>query len=42
MAFDTYTPLFSEILTKLGKIKSKKDKVYYLKEHNTDSLRHII
>ena len=42
MAFDTYTPLFSEILTKLGKIKSKKDKVYYLKEHNSDALRQII
>ena len=42
MAFDTYTPLFSEILTKLGKIKSKKDKVSYLKQHNTDSLRQII
>ena len=42
MTVDTYTPLFSEILTKLGKIKSKKDKVSYLKQHNTDSLRQII
>ena len=42
MAVDTYTPLFSEILTRLGKIKSKKDKVNFLKQHNTDALRHII
>ena len=39
---DNYTPLFSEILTRLGKIKSKKDKVLFLKQHNTDALRHII
>ena len=39
---DNYTPLFSEILTKLGKIKSKKDKVNYLKENNTDALRQVI
>ena len=39
---DNYTPLFSEILTRLGKIKSKKDKVNFLKQHNTDALRHII
>ena len=39
---DNYTPLFSEILTKLGKIKSKKDKVNFLKQHNTDALRQII
>ena len=42
MPEQTYTPLFSEILAKLGKIKSKKDKVYYLKENNTDALRHVI
>ena len=42
MAVDTYTPLFSEILTRLGKIKSKKDKVNFLKQHNTDALRQII
>ena len=39
---DNYTPLFSEILTRLGKIKSKKDKVNFLKQHNTDALRMII
>tara|TARA_B100000287_G_scaffold390785_1_gene401970 strand:+ start:330 stop:821 length:492 start_codon:yes stop_codon:yes gene_type:complete len=39
---DNYTPLFSEILDKLGKIKSKKDKVSHLKEHNSDSLRMVI
>ena len=39
---DNYTPLFSEILTRLGKIKTKKDKVTFLKQHNTDALRHII
>jgi len=38
----TYTPSFHEVLSKLGKIKTKKDKVTYLKEHNTDSLRMII
>lgn len=39
---DNYTPLFSEVLDKLGKIKSKKDKVYHLKEHNSESLRMVI
>ena len=42
MPEQTYTPLFHEILSKLGKIKSKKDKVEYLKQHNTDSLRAVI
>ena len=39
---DNYTPLFSEILTRLGKIKTKKDKVTFLKQHNTDALRMVI
>jgi len=39
---DNYQPLFSEILSKLGKIKSKKDKVAHLREYNSDSLRMII
>ena len=39
---DNYPPLFSEILDKLGKIKSKKDKVSHLKEYNSDSLRMVI
>jgi len=37
-----YTPLLSEVLQNLGKIKSKKDKVSYLKENNTPALRQII
>ena len=42
MAYTNYTPLLSEVLQNLGKIKSKKDKVSYLKEHNTDALRQVI
>ena len=42
MAYTSYTPLLSEVLQKLGKIKSKKDKVLYLKDNNTDALRQII
>ena len=42
MAYTNYTPLLSEVLQNLGKIKSKKDKVSYLKEHNTEALRQII
>ena len=42
MAYSNYTPLLSEVLEKLGKIKSKKDKVLYLKENNTSALRQII
>ena len=42
MAFDTYTPLFSEILTKVAKLKTKKDKVEYLQKYNTDALRMVI
>jgi len=39
---NTYTPSFSEIFEKLGKIKTKKDKVAYLKEWNTDALRMVV
>ena len=42
MAFDTYTPLFSEILTKVAKLKTKKDKVEYLQKYNTEALRMVI
>ena len=42
MAVDTYTPLYSEILGKLSKIKSKKDKVIHLKFYNDASLRMVI
>ena len=42
MAVDAYTPLYSEILDKLSKIKSKKDKVNHLKFYNDPSLRMVI
>ena len=42
MAFDTYTPLFSEILEKVAKLKTKKDKIEYLQKYNTDALRMVI
>ena len=42
MAESTYTPLFSEIFEKVGKLKTKKQKVSYLKDQNTESLRMVI
>ena len=42
MAIDTYTPLFSEILGKVSKLKTKKEKVDHLQKYNTDSLRMVI
>ena len=39
---ENYTPLYSEILSKLSKIKSKKDKVSHLQNYNDASLRMII
>ena len=42
MAIDTYTPLFSEILGKVSKLKTKKEKVAHLQQYNTDSLRMVI
>ena len=42
MAIDTYTPLFSEILGKVSKLKTKKEKVTHLQQYNTDSLRMVI
>ena len=42
MPEQTYTPLFHEILSKLSRIKSKKEKVAHLKQYNTDSLRAVI
>ena len=42
MAIDTYTPLFSEILGKVSKLKTKKEKVAHLQRYNTDSLRMVI
>ena len=41
MAIDTYTLGFAEILTKVSKIKSKKEKVTFLKQYQTDALRMI-
>ena len=37
-----YTPLFSEILDKVAKLKTKKQKVEFLRQHNTDALRMIL
>ena len=42
MAIDTYTPLFSEILDKVSKLKTKKEKVTHLRQYNTDALRMVI
>ena len=37
-----YTPLFSEILNKIAKLKTKKQKVEFLRQHNTDALRMVL
>ena len=37
-----YTPLFSEILNKVSKLKTKKQNVEFLRQHNTDALRMIL
>ena len=37
-----YKPLFSEILDKVAKLKTKKQKVDFLRQHNTDALRMIL
>tara|TARA_B100000780_G_scaffold203207_1_gene144196 strand:+ start:9665 stop:10174 length:510 start_codon:yes stop_codon:yes gene_type:complete len=39
---ETYTPLFSEILEKVGKAKTKAQKVQLLQKHNTDALRMLL
>jgi len=41
MAIDTYTLGFAEILDKVSKIKSKKEKVDFLRKYQTDALRMI-
>ena len=41
MAIDTYTRGFAEILEKVSKIKSKKEKVTFLRKYQTDALRMI-
>ena len=42
MVVDTYTPSFAEILTKVSKLKTKKEKVAHLRKYNSDSLRMVI
>ena len=37
-----YTPLFSEILQKIGKLKTKKQKIDYLREQSTPALRMVM
>ena len=37
-----YTPLFSEVLEKVGKLKTKKQKIDYLRENNSDALRMVV
>ena len=39
---DNYVPLFSEILGKLSKLKTKKQKIAHLRKYNSDSLRQVI
>ena len=41
MAIDTYTLGFAEILDKVSKINSKKEKVTFLRKYQTDALRMI-
>jgi len=42
MPEQTYTPLFSEVLDRVHKAKTKDQKVKILREHNTDALRMIL
>jgi hypothetical protein len=42
MAIDTYTLSFAEIFNKVSKIKSKKEKVSFLKQYQTDALRMVV
>lgn len=42
MAKDTYTPLLSEILTKVNNAKNKEKKIEVLKQYDCDPLRMII
>ena len=37
-----YTPLFSEILQKVGKLKTKKQKIDFLRQNNTPALRMVV
>ena len=42
MPEQTYTPLFSEVLDRVHKAKTKDQKVKILREHNTDALRMVL
>ena len=42
MAIDTYTLSFAEIFSTVSKIKSKKEKVSFLKHYQTDALRMVV
>ena len=39
---DNYQPLFSEILDRVSKLKTKKEKVAFLQRYNSDALRMVI
>ena len=41
MAIDTYTRSFAEILTQVSKMKTKKEKVIFLRQYQTDALRMV-
>ena len=41
MAIDTYTRRFAEILTQVSKMKTKKEKVSFLRQYQTDALRMV-
>ena len=41
MVIDTYTRSFAEILDQVSKIKSKKEKVTFLRKYQTDALRMV-
>ena len=42
MPEQTYTPLFSEILDKVSKLKTKQQKISFLRKNNTDALRQVL
>ena len=42
MPEQTYTPLFSEVLDKVSKAKTKDKKIEILREHKTDSLKMLL
>ena len=42
MPEQTYTPLFSEVLDKVSKAKTKDKKIEILRKHKTDSLKMLL